>query len=117
MKKAEEKINKACGYLNELASTGKRYIEALEKVRRKYGETFLVVSNAVNALHKVDWHEFTVREKNATENSVLLVGLLYNMCKVNLVNKAKNEDDINTVNHSDINKSISESVQVLNKVA
>lgn len=40
---------------------------------------------------------FSSEERIATQNAVLLVGLLYKMCQVNLVNKAKNENEINTI--------------------
>ena len=41
-----------------------------------------------------------------TESTVLLVGLLYNMCKVELVLKAEREEDINSINKIEIEKSV-----------
>ena len=38
------------------------------------------------------------------------------MCKVSLVNKAENENEMNTVNRSDVNASIIHSKQVLNNL-
>ena len=51
---------------------------------------------------KVDWNEFTKEEQLATKNSILLVGLLYKMCKVNLVKKTESDKNINEVNNTDI---------------
>jgi len=63
-------------------------------------------SYSVNNLHKTDWNDFSSEERIATQNAILLVGLLYKMCQVNLVNKAKNENEINTINNTAIEGSI-----------
>ena len=94
MKKAEETINKACIYLDELKRASKKYYQSLEKVKDKYCESFNYVSYVVNKLNKTNWNEFTDDEKVATQNVVLLVGLLYKMCQVSLVNKAENENSM-----------------------
>ena len=49
-----------------------------------------------------------------TENTVLLVGLLYNMCKVELVLKGKDDNDMNAINKSAIETSITNAKSVLN---
>ncbi|MFB2515998.1 hypothetical protein [Lysinibacillus sp. OTC-L20] len=117
MKKAEETINKACRYLEELKVTADKYSASITKVRDKYLETFNYVSYVVNTLHKVDWHDFTEEEQLATQNSVLLVGLLYNMCKVSLVNKSENENTMNTINKNEVETAINNSEQVLSSLA
>lgn len=113
MKKAEETINDICSYLEELEKTAQNYITTLNTVNVKYIYNFAKVSHAVNGLNKVDWYDFTEEEKTATQNSVLLVGLLYNMCKVSLVNKAKNDGEMNTINKSEIDAAIHNSQKVL----
>lgn len=62
--------------------------------------------------HK-DWSIFTIEEKKVTENTVLLVGLLYNMCKIELVLKTENESEINIINADAIHKSIEDANRVL----
>ena len=47
------------------------------------------------------------------ENTVLLVGLLFNMCKVQLVLKAENESQLNTINKKDIRRSINDADRLL----
>ena len=116
MKKAEKTINTACAYLNDLKQTANKYIYTLTTVRNKYKENFGYVSYSVNNLHKTDWNDFSRDEQIATQNAVLLVGLLYKMCQVNLVNKAKNENDMNTVNHNEINESIQHADSILEKL-
>ncbi len=117
VKKAEDTINKACSYLMELENTAKSYSVSLTKVREKYLESFNYISYVVNKLHKVDWNEFTEQERVATENAVLLVGLLYKMCQVSLVNKAKNENDINAINRIAVDDAIKNSEEILDNVA
>ena len=52
----------------------------------------------------------------ATQNTVLLVELLYKMCQVNLVNKTSKEDDINTVNHTAVDKSVNDANSILSYI-
>ena len=56
-------------------------------------------------------------EKLATQNSVLLVGLLYKMCKVNLVKKAANEDEMNSVNKIEVESNMQHAQKVMNDIA
>ena len=53
---------------------------------------------------KTDWNLFTDAEKTLTENTVLLVSLLYQMCKVQLVLQSQKEGGLNQVNHKEITK-------------
>ena len=84
MEKAEKTIDMACTYLNDLKSTAIIYTDSVTRVREKYKEIFGYVSYAVNNLKKTDWSKFSEEEIMATENAVLLVGLLYKMCKVKM---------------------------------
>ena len=47
-----------------------------------------------------------MEEKQDTQNAVLLVGILYKMCKVKLVLKADQEDSLNVVNGEDIRDAV-----------
>lgn len=113
MRKAEKTIDTACAYLNDLKSAATKYTVSLETTRKKYKEIFEPVSYVVNSLGKTKWTDFTEEEKTATQTAVCLVGLLYKMCQVSLVNKASEEKDMNTVNHSAIDESIKEAESVL----
>lgn len=116
MKKAEGTIETICTYLNKLRTTANKYIDSLKKVNEKYQESFQTISNIVNVQHKVDWNEFTEEEKIDLQNTVLLVGLLYKMCKVKLVNKAENDNEINTVNTKVVNETLKESEGVMSNI-
>lgn len=115
--KAEGKINKIYNYLKELNAVAVNYTDSLKIVREKYLEQFHYLSYIVNVLHKVDWEQFSNEEKLVTENTVLLVGLLYKMCQVKLVLKSDDKNDINTVNKGEVYSMIKNSKQVLEKVA
>ena len=113
MKKAEEKINTICNYLVDLRSTSNKYYETLSKVNSIYERHLNGLKNIVTMLGHTDWNTFTQEEKKLTENTVLLVGLLYNMCKVELVIKSKNEININTINKATVEASINNANAVL----
>ena len=116
MKKAESSINKICSYLYELEKTAEDYAHSINIVRNKYLESYNYISYVVNKLHKVDWNEFSEQDKLAVKNTVMLVGLLYKMCKLNLVNKATNENEMNTINKSGINIIKNDSIQVIDNL-
>lgn len=117
MKRAEETIDRSCTYLDELRDIAVKYNESLRNAYERYKNSFSYVSRAVNELHKTNWSEFSEKEKTATQNAVLLVGLLYKMCKVNLVKKARNEEEMNEINKSEIDRSMADSKKVLDSLA
>ena len=102
LQKEEETVKKICEYLDELSSTGKNYMITLSTVRKKYMEIFRPIEYAVNCLRKTDYYDFNEYERKSLENIVLLVGCLYNMCKVKLVLKADEAEEMNKINHSEI---------------
>lgn len=107
MKKAEEEINRICPYLKELETAALSYTETLSKVNRVYSEHFRKLRNLVIIQHKNDWNDFSDNEKLIVENTVLLVNLLYHMCKVNFVKQNSDKDGINKINYIEIDKSVS----------
>lgn len=104
MKKAEAQIDKICKYLNELKSTASDYYNSLKSVNDIYKRNFETVRYTVEIDERANWNYFTRQERLATENCVLLVSLLYSMCKVQLVLKSSNDSDTNKINHEAINK-------------
>lgn len=116
MKKAECKINDICDYLSDLEGTAAKYTDSLNAVYKKYLEYFNFVSHVVNSMNKTDWDDFSQNEKIATQNTVLLVGLLYQMCKVKLVNKAEGDAEINSINREAVNEALDTSVQVIGRI-
>ena len=117
MRKAEKQINQICDYLNDLRDTARKYNISLTMVYDKYKEIFAIVSNTVNVKNKIYWKDFTQAEKTATQNSVMLVALLYKMCQVKLVKTSEEKGKENTVNHEEINGAIVDSYKVMAKVS
>lgn len=113
MRQAEEKIDTICDYLIDLRSTSNEYFTTVSKVNSIYQRHLNGLTSIVTLLGHNDWTTFTPEEKKLTENTVLLVGLLYNMCKVELVLKSENENNINTINKIAVEKSINNANTVL----
>lgn len=113
MKDAEKKINTICNYYVDLRSTSNQYYETLSKVNDIYKIQLYRLNKTVNVLEHTDWNTFTREEKKLTENTVHLVGLLDEMCKVKLVLKSEKENDINTINREGVEKSINKANFVL----
>lgn len=116
MKKAEESINEICDYLDQLNDAAIRYKEVLSDVNEKYKEEFTYVSYFVNELDETDYERLIDLQKESIETTVLLVTLLYNMCKVKLVNREENDKGMNSVNHADINQSIEIALNTMSNI-
>ena len=74
------------------------------------------LKRVVNVWGHTDWNDFTDEEKRITENTVLLVGLLYNMCKVELVKKSTEKNGINIINQVDAQKAMEDATRVTNNI-
>lgn len=113
MIKAEKNIKIICNYLIDLRTTSNEYYETLLKVNNIYKNHLNELKRIVIILKHTNWDTFTPEEKLITENTVLLVGLLYKMCKVEIVLQSKNEDELNTINKTDVDNSIYEANTIL----
>ncbi len=96
--RTEREVGKVCRYLYDLGNTADMYLAVLEKVEKQYLKRLTILDNIVHFYEKTEWSDFIDKEKIVTENTVLLVGLLYKMCKVNLVIKTDRDDGTNDVN-------------------
>jgi hypothetical protein len=114
--RAENDVNKIVAYFDELSTAANGFKESLTNVENQYRKRLSTLNHVVNFSEKTQWLEFTEKEKQMTESAVLLVGLLYKMCKVNLVIKSEKKDGLNSVNKSEINKGVSDAKGVLNNL-
>lgn len=89
MKKAEEEINQIRLYLVELADTEAKFEKTLSAVDRVYRRHLEQLGNLVILSGKTDWNLYSDAEKTLTENTVRLVSMLFQMCKVRLVLKGR----------------------------
>ncbi len=95
----ERKVDNLCIYLSDLDKTARGYKDKLDMVYDKYSCEFEKMKTIVIDDGKNQWNDFNESEKLLVQNCVLLVGLLYKMCQVSLVNKAEEENQLNSVNH------------------
>lgn len=109
----EENVNKSCDWLEELQYAAMRYMNSIRKVHRIYTEFYQKLDKIISK--KTDWNFFTKEEKIVTENTVLLVGLLYHMCKLELVSVAKDETKNNIINNDAIDDCIKNTELVLSE--
>lgn len=117
----EKVINKICKYLEELNVAAENYYNDLNMANNIYKEQFRIMScivdNKKEADGTVEWRKLRDTEKTTINNVVMLVGLLYYMCKVKLVNKTVGGNQINTINTTDINEAqrkCNETLKVVN---
>lgn len=113
MNKAAEEMNKICKHLDQLKLTATKFNGILALVNRLYREHLEKLSIIVN--EKKDWLFFTDEEKLLTQNTVLLVGLLYNLGKTELLLKPEKEGELEIVNSENVKIAIEQTKTVLNK--
>lgn len=113
VKKIEAEVDSACRYLARLFRYATGFKEVLDKVNGVYRTHLSKLKYTVNFLEKTDWNQFTEEEKLTAENTVLLVQLLYNMCKTKLVIQSENADKQNEINTAAIDKACARAKEVL----
>lgn len=113
MKKAEADIDKICAYMEDLFNAAEKFYTTLSRTNEIYFRHFNKLSNIVEGKHKTDWNDFTDEERIVTQNTALLVGVLFNMCKIKLVLVTDDNTEDNKVNYTEIDKSISDANNAL----
>lgn len=101
----ERKINEICHYLDSLKSIASSYLSTLRKVIRCYDQYVNKMAYVIEVAHadSLNWNLFSDDEKKIVENTVLLVGVIYNMCKVKLVLANDSSNQVNDINRAAIN--------------
>lgn len=124
----EKKINSICEFLNKLNGIAQNFDNSLQKVNEVYLKflsrlEFIIEEQRKKKFvlarlfsKKVDYNKFSQEQKSITENTILLVGLLYEMCKVQLVEKTEKQDEINTINEALVIEQIEKSEDLLLKL-
>lgn len=106
VQKERNEVNKVCDYLLELGQTAQTYTESISTVYDAYKEQLDRLIYTVKTLGKRDWNDFLPEERLVTENTALLVTLLYNMGKVKLVLKSTDGSQTNIVNKGAVEKAM-----------
>lgn len=103
----EAEIDSICEYLTKLHQAETAFETALTSVDKVYQRHLEQLGNIVILGGKTDWLQFSEHEKVLTENTVLLVNLLFQMCKVKLVLESSDTSVPNEVNTVEVEKAIS----------
>ena len=114
--RTENEVNKIVEYFDELISVAKPFKVSLTEIEEQYKKRLSTLDYVVNFSEKVQWSAFTEKEKQMTENTILLVGLLYKMCKTSLVLKKEGGDALNEVNKNEVSSIIEDVDKILNKI-
>lgn len=114
VEQAESKMYIIRRYLRALYDTEKRYEKMLNSVDRIYRKHLDHLENLVILSGKTDWLQYSDQEKMVTENTALLVGLLFQMCKVQLV-LADEDGQLNKVNHNEVEHTLLNSQGFMDK--
>lgn len=101
VEKETTEVDEVCLYLQELYRAAENYKNALAVVKTIYDKHFARLQYTVEVEGTVDYRQFTDTDKLAYKNTVLLVGILYDMLKVKLVEKK--DENYNQVNAECLN--------------
>ena len=112
----EEKVEAICKYLSKLKKYAGDFKKTLTTVESLYKDHMEKLDQIVNGNNKVHWNKFSEDERLVTKNTVILVGLLYQMCKVKLVLKKRKDDEENEVNVKGITDVIANADKVLENI-
>ena len=115
--KTEKEVDEICLYLSRLENSARSFKKTLTSVEEEYKKHMQILDHVINYEGKTDWNEFSAKDQKVTENTVLLVGMLYKMCQVQLVIKNKDKDAQNTINTKAIKDAELEADLLLDNVA
>ena len=104
VEKETSEVDKVCLYLQELYRASENYRSAIEITKKVYDRHFARLQYTVEDDHIVDYRKFSDSDKLAYKNTVLLVGILYDMLKVKVVKKK--DDNYNEVNIEPLNSGV-----------
>lgn len=106
-----EEINKICNHLDKLKLVANKFNGTLTLLGRIYKEHLEKLSAIIDK--KNDWFLFTNEEKLITQNTVLLVGLLYNFGKIKLLVVSQKAGELEEVNSEEVTKLVVQTKNVL----
>lgn len=115
-RRTEKEVDKIVAYFDDLTNIARSFKKALDEVELQYGKRLVTLSRVVNVSGKTDWFEFTEEEKKLTENTVLLVGMLYKMCKTSIVLKTENSDGFQSLNRFEIDCVVNDASKLVKKI-
>lgn len=114
--RTEKEVNEIVAYLDKLSEAAQEFKESLTNVENQYRKHLNELDILINFWERTRWSDFSEKEKQLTENIILLVGLLNKMCKVKLVIKNKSENGLNHVNRQKIKETVADAEKLLSYI-
>ncbi|WP_304425863.1 hypothetical protein [uncultured Adlercreutzia sp.] len=97
-------VNEACILLNEIRVAADDYRELILDVQSEYLSRVAHLERVVGDSQKFCWDSFSEEEKLLFENVVLLTGVLYKMCQLNLIVDIDGDGAADRVNSDGLEK-------------
>lgn len=113
MLREEKEINRCCCFLDELYKVAVDFSYVLRIYTKIYDGLISRLNTYINDLGKTDWNEYSDAFKRAVEILVLLVQILFNLCKTSLVKKSEKKDSYNEVQESEVYSKLHNSYKIL----
>ena len=112
----EIKINAYCELLQEIQGCAENYHSNLLCIYNIYIRYLSELESIIIQNNKTDWTTYSQAERNTVETCSKLVTILYNMCKVNIVEKSDCDNELNKVNYNDINEAKDNATFILDQI-
>lgn len=112
--KTERETNKILEYFKELRAVAGPFNKTLTLTEIEYRNRLNQLEEIV--ANKTKWADFEEEEKTIVQNTVLLVGLLYKMCQINIVLKSEDENGLNRVNAEIVDKTTADATDILQSI-
>lgn len=102
----ERKIDKICNHSKELKKVSDDYLAILQQVNELYTSHLatmkVIIDLSADDDNSVNWNDFSKKEKRIVKNTVALVGALYHMCKVKLLEDVKENQEFRKICYNEI---------------
>lgn len=108
-------VDEIVAYYAALGAAAESFRKSILAVYEKYSENLLWLEATV--AEKTRWKDYNRRERKRVENTVLLAGLLCKMLKTKIVEKATDENLIETVNKKELMDLQKEAGKLLKEVS
>lgn len=107
-------VEKIVAYHSQLRESADMLYQAMEEVRPQYMPHLSALKSLVS--RKTDYRTYTKDEQLLVQNTIMLVTLMHEMCKVKLVQKAPRENGMETVNEKEVRKVVESTKSSLQKI-
>lgn len=104
MEKIEREIDTICEFLEEVEKVSKKFITQYKKMDKLSSERLIQLDYIINVQRKYDWNAFSKEEQLFLENTIRVIGILFSMCKIQVVSQSNEVLDMSCINKKEINE-------------